>query len=162
MNGPHRRRISRSPFSVHCVGKHFFLQCCKPANEIFLRTNHHVWAIITLLSWNQHCNASINLVSKLCSLLRRMFQQIGQEFCKIKTSSKNVRQANGARADCPEIFRVRRRRRLEAPGPLVLVLGICSAFYSSGTVKNQKSKMIVTKSRLFEWESKITRVLEIP
>ena len=43
---------------------------------------------------------------------------IGREFCKIKTSSKNVQPANGARADCPENFRVRRGRRLEAPGPL--------------------------------------------
>ena len=45
---------------------------------------------------------------------------IGREFCKIKTSSENVQQANSARADRPENFRVRRGRRLEARGPLAL------------------------------------------
>ena len=54
---------------------------------------------------------------------------IGREFCKIKTSSKNVQPANGARADCPENFRVRRGRRLEARGPLhevsLVVLTAC-------------------------------------
>ena len=43
---------------------------------------------------------------------------IGQEFCKIKTSSKNVQQANGARADCPENFRIWWGRCHEATGPL--------------------------------------------
>ena len=73
-----------------------------------LRTNHHVWAIITLLSWNQHCNESINLASKLCSLLQRMF-----------------------------------------------------TFFPSSNSAPQTSKMIVTKSGLFEWESEITQLLEI-
>ena len=56
---------------------------------------------------------------QLCTLT------IGREFCKIKTRSKNVQQANGARADCPENFRVRRGRRLEAPGPLANSMFVC-------------------------------------
>ena len=35
----------------------------------------------------------------------------------------------------------------------------CSAFYSSGTVTLDKSRIIVTKSGLFEWKSKIHRSL---
>ena len=100
----------------------FFLRCCKPADERFLRTNDHAWATITLLSWNQHCNESINLASKFCSLLRRMFTFF----------------------------------------PSSNWYWFCSAFYSSGTVTLDKSKIIVTKSGLFEWKSEITRVLEIP
>ena len=38
----------------------------------------------------------------------------------------------------------------------------CSYCYSSGTVTSDKSKIIVTEFGLFEWKSKITRVLEIP
>ena len=100
----------------------FFLWGCKLADERFLLTNHHVWVIITLLSWNQHCNESINLASKFCSPLRRMFT-----------------------------FFPSSNRYL-----------FCSAFYSSGTVTLDKSKIIVTKSGLFEWKSEITQVLEIP
>ena len=56
---------------------------------------------------------------------------MGRDFCKIETSSKNVQPANGARADCPEIFQVRRGRRLEAPGPLTWPGSMSSTFLAA-------------------------------
>ena len=41
------------------------------------------------------------------------------EFCKLKTSSKKVKQANSARADSPGLFYFWQGRPLEASGPLI-------------------------------------------
>ena len=76
----------------------------------------HTCEFVRSAPFTSHCLLLLLHSCGMCKNLRA--RAIGREFCKIKTSSKNVQPANGARADCPENFRVRRGRRLEAPGPL--------------------------------------------
>lgn len=75
---------------------------------------------------------------------------IGRDFCKIKTSSKNVQPANGARADCPENFRVRRERRLEALGPLPSPLAHSA---SNGPTENREPGFVSSPHALLRVSS---------